>query len=106
MKSFTSLLFVISILAIVLLVKEANGKVGGKTKYLIEAVNKKGPYIGIVIPNAFELNPLLNYPEYKSSKVIIDVGDHPFQPKNPESRITLGLVAFLMIYMVFLELRT
>jgi len=25
----------------------------------IENINNKGPYIGIVVPNAFELNPLL-----------------------------------------------
>jgi hypothetical protein len=26
----------------------------------INKVNKDGPYLGIVVPNAFEMNPLLN----------------------------------------------
>lgn len=28
----------------------------------IDRVNKNGPYLGIVVPNAFEMNPLLQSP--------------------------------------------
>lgn len=67
-------LFLVSILLIVLSPQEANSATFGLAKKMIDKANKKGPYIGIVIPNLFEMNPLLNYPEYKSSKLIIDVG--------------------------------
>nr|XP_043612029.1 bark storage protein A-like [Erigeron canadensis] len=70
------LIHLILLLAIALL---ANGALFGKTKHMIDKANKKGPYIGIVIPNLFEMNPLLNYPEYKSSKLIIDAGGRRFR---------------------------
>lgn len=74
MKSVRFSLVVISVLLVVYLPYEVNGELFGHTKNMIDQANKKGPYIGIVIPNLFELNPLLNYPEYKSSQRIIDVG--------------------------------
>ena len=30
----------------------------------IVIVNKNGPYLGIVVPNAFEMNPLLQSPNF------------------------------------------
>ncbi|KAJ0811016.1 putative adenosylhomocysteine nucleosidase [Helianthus annuus] len=79
MRNVNFFLFLVSVLLIVLLPQEANGEVIGGTKRLIDKVNQKGPYIGIVIPNLFEMNPLLNYPEYKSSKLVIDVGGRRFR---------------------------
>ncbi|MFS7909083.1 hypothetical protein Hanom_Chr01g00090621 [Helianthus anomalus] len=67
MRSVNFFFFSVSVLLVVLLVQEANGAVFGETKRLIDKTNKKGPYIGVVIPNLFEMNPLLNYPEYKPS---------------------------------------
>ncbi|XP_076915834.1 bark storage protein A-like [Bidens hawaiensis] len=75
MKNVTFFVFVVSVLLIV----QGNGKRIGETKRLIHKANRKGPYIGIVIPNLFEMNPLLNYPEYKSSKLVIDVGGRRFR---------------------------
>lgn len=43
-----------------------------KTQRLINKVNKDGPYLGIVIPNMFEMNPLLNHPTFISSNLTID----------------------------------
>ncbi|POO00897.1 Nucleoside phosphorylase [Trema orientale] len=37
----------------------ANGAVSPVTKKNIDRINKRGPYFGIVAPNIFELNPLL-----------------------------------------------
>ncbi|GJW91865.1 bark storage protein A-like protein [Tanacetum coccineum] len=72
-------LFLVSISLIVLSPQEANGATFGLTKRMIDKANEKGPFIGIVIPNLFEMNPLLNYPEYKSSELIIDVGGRRFR---------------------------
>ena len=30
----------------------------------IDSVNKVGPYIGVVVPNAFEMDPLLQSPSF------------------------------------------
>lgn len=35
-------------------------------------INKEGPYLGLVIPNSFELNPLLQNPGYTPTNTIID----------------------------------
>ncbi|PIN00490.1 Adenosylhomocysteine nucleosidase [Handroanthus impetiginosus] len=42
----------------------ANGEIHGKTQRKISRANRYGPYLGIVIPNQFELNPLLQHPSY------------------------------------------
>nr|GLL50016.1 bark storage protein A-like [Ipomoea trifida] len=45
----------------------------GKTRMLIEKANEQGrPYLGLVIPNMFEMNPLLGHPSYKPSTLVID----------------------------------
>ncbi|KAL8204999.1 hypothetical protein R6Q57_010622 [Mikania cordata] len=79
MRSFKLFICFVSLLLIVLLSKKANGDLFRNTKRLINKVNKNGPYIGIVIPNLFEMNPLLNHPEYKPSRHIIDVGGRRFR---------------------------
>lgn len=50
----------------------AKGEIPRKTMHMINVANMKGPYIGVVIPNLFELNPLLQSPSYKSSNFNID----------------------------------
>ncbi|KAJ9559211.1 hypothetical protein OSB04_013825 [Centaurea solstitialis] len=72
-------LFAISVLATAFFLGDANGEACRNTRKLIEKANRKGPYLGIVIPNLFEMNPLLNYPEYHASKLIIDVGGKRFR---------------------------
>ncbi|KAK4730189.1 hypothetical protein R3W88_023177 [Solanum pinnatisectum] len=41
--------------------------------------NKKGPYLGLVIPNLFEMNPLLQRPSYKPSDLTIDYAGRRFR---------------------------
>ncbi|KAH0645213.1 hypothetical protein KY284_033097 [Solanum tuberosum] len=41
--------------------------------------NKKGPYLGLVIPNLFEMNPLLQHPSYKPSDLTIDYAGRRFR---------------------------
>ncbi|XP_076908548.1 bark storage protein A-like [Bidens hawaiensis] len=79
MRSVSFFIFAVSSLVTALLAREANGAVFGETKRLIDMANQRGPYVGIVIPNTFELNPLLNYPEYKPSKLIVDVDGRRFR---------------------------
>ena len=50
----------------------ANGEIPKKTMYLINRANIKGPYLGVIIPNTFELNPLLQSPSFTPSKLTID----------------------------------
>lgn len=42
------------------------------TQRLINKVNKDGPYLGLVIPNMFEMNPLLQHTSYKPTDLTID----------------------------------
>lgn len=54
---FIGLLMVI--LSIGNIIEEANGEISPKVLSNIKMMNKRGPYLGIVAPNNFELNPLL-----------------------------------------------
>jgi len=38
----------------------------------IAKANEEGPYLGLIIPNSFELDPLLQNPGYTPSDTIID----------------------------------
>ena len=55
--------FLIGVLVVVLfignVIEEANGEISPTVLSKIEWMNKRGPYLGIVAPNNFELNPLL-----------------------------------------------
>lgn len=42
----------------------AHGAISQLSWREISNINSKGPYIGIVVPNAFELNPLLQSPSF------------------------------------------
>ncbi|KAF8090737.1 hypothetical protein N665_0468s0014 [Sinapis alba] len=52
-------LVVVVVLLIVNVIEEANGEISPTVLSKIEWMNKRGPYLGIVAPNNFELNPLL-----------------------------------------------
>ncbi|KAL8138622.1 hypothetical protein V2J09_004623 [Rumex salicifolius] len=59
-------LFLLSIL----IALEANGEIPMKTLKAISYANRKGNYVGIVIPNTFEMNPLLQSSNFSSSFLI------------------------------------
>ncbi|KAK7251557.1 hypothetical protein RIF29_34855 [Crotalaria pallida] len=42
-------------------------------------VNQAGPYLGLIIPNSFELDPLLQNPGYTASDIIIDISGRRFR---------------------------
>lgn len=52
----------------------------------IAKANQEGPYLGLIIPNSFELNPLLQNPGYTPSDTIID-----FAGKNLSNIIIIFL---------------
>ncbi|XP_057737076.1 uncharacterized protein LOC130954353 [Arachis stenosperma] len=45
----------------------------------INAINEQGPYIGLVMPNSFELDPLLSNSEYIASGYVLDVSGRRFR---------------------------
>ncbi|XP_058780685.1 bark storage protein A-like [Vicia villosa] len=45
----------------------------------IAKINQEGPYLGLIIPNSFELNPLLQNPGYTASDEIIDFAGRRFR---------------------------
>ncbi|RIA05713.1 hypothetical protein BRARA_K01871 [Brassica rapa] len=70
--------FLIGLLVFVLfignVIEEANGEISPTVLSKIEWMNKRGPYLGIVAPNNFELNPLLTsqaYVPYPSLLLVI-----------------------------------
>lgn len=65
MESHYLMLVVLSLVVMVLDVSYAAVPVSVLKE--IDRVNKNGPYLGIVVPNAFEMNPLL-----QSSSLVID----------------------------------
>ncbi|KMT18015.1 hypothetical protein BVRB_2g032090 [Beta vulgaris subsp. vulgaris] len=57
----------------------AQGEISIRTMHLINLANNKGPYIGVVIPNLFELNPLLQSPSFTASDFTIDFSGRRFR---------------------------
>lgn len=47
-----------------------NGDISSDVQKKINSVNNKGTYLGVVIPNAFEMNPLLQSPSYSPEKTL------------------------------------
>ncbi|CAI8599812.1 unnamed protein product [Vicia faba] len=50
-----------------------------KLQKKIAKINQEGPYLGLVIPNSFELNPLLQNPGYTPTNTIIDFSGRRFR---------------------------
>lgn len=46
----------------------AYGDVPTEVQKKINSINQNGTYLGVVIPNAFEMNPLLQSPSYSPDK--------------------------------------
>ncbi|KAH7431984.1 hypothetical protein KP509_07G002800 [Ceratopteris richardii] len=73
----------------VAIVAKMSAAAGGRTEILqkVARVNEKGPYIGIVVPNAFEMNPLLNGSIFAQSPLSpIDISGRRFYIGEIESK--------------------
>lgn len=56
---------------------QADAALSAETHKSIDEANQSGPYLGLVIPNTFEMNPLLQSPNFTSTNFTIDVsGTH------------------------------
>ncbi|KAL3498456.1 hypothetical protein ACH5RR_041188 [Cinchona calisaya] len=60
-------------------VEVTNAYLHGKTRVLIDYANMNGPYLGIVVPNLYEMNPLLQHPSYKANKFVIEFQGRKFR---------------------------
>lgn len=63
----------------------SNGALSAETQMLIEEANMSGPYLGLVIPNSFEMDPLLQSPNFTSSNLFIDFSGKDMQNHNIQS---------------------
>ncbi|KAL8259583.1 hypothetical protein R6Q59_027536 [Mikania micrantha] len=73
---FSTLIF---LFIIVISQEQTYGALHGATKKKVDEANKNGPYLGLVIPNTFELDPLLNNPNYESTNRVIDYAGRRFR---------------------------
>ncbi|KAB1204375.1 Bark storage protein A [Morella rubra] len=79
-------------------VQEANGALSAKTQTNIDEANKNGPYLGLVIPNQFEMNPLLQSPSFESSNLTIDFAGRRFRfGAVGEKKVILVMTGLSMI---------
>ncbi|KAL3498453.1 hypothetical protein ACH5RR_041185 [Cinchona calisaya] len=67
-------------------VEVAKAYLHGKTRALIDYANKHGPYLGIVIPNLYEMDPLIKHPSYKASNLVIDFQGRRFRFGTVDNR--------------------
>ncbi|XP_050213870.1 bark storage protein A-like [Mercurialis annua] len=74
-------LFVIYISALFFFLKQhqAYGAISHRTLKMIDRANMNGPYLGLVIPNMFEMNPLLRSPNFTASTLVIDFSGRRFR---------------------------
>ncbi|XP_058074302.1 bark storage protein A-like [Magnolia sinica] len=63
-------ILVVFLAFMVLSVQETNGAVPRKLQREINLINSNGPYVGLVIPNTFEMNPLLQSPSYIPNEIM------------------------------------
>ncbi|GFP94459.1 bark storage protein a [Phtheirospermum japonicum] len=79
MSDFRKLLFLFTFIVLAIIPYYANGVIPENTQILLNKANKNGPYLGLVIPNLFEMNPLLQHPSYKATNLTIDVSGRRFR---------------------------
>ncbi|XWS17720.1 hypothetical protein CRYUN_Cryun33cG0091500 [Craigia yunnanensis] len=92
--------FMMLLAALILMFHEhqADGAISAETQKLIDEANMNGPYLGLVIPNLFEMNPLLQHPNYTSTNFTIDVAGRRFRfGKIVEKKVILVMTGLSMI---------
>ncbi|KAF5459022.1 hypothetical protein F2P56_023012 [Juglans regia] len=72
MKLPSFVMVLMNIVVVGISMSKAYGAISNDIGKKIERINKRGPYLGIVVPNSYEMNPLLN-----SSSFVAD-GEFPF----------------------------
>ncbi|KAJ0031556.1 hypothetical protein Pint_13216 [Pistacia integerrima] len=54
------------VLLVELFISGAYGAISQGNMRTIDGINKEGPYLGIIVPNAYEMNPLLQSPSFQT----------------------------------------
>ncbi|KAA8521809.1 hypothetical protein F0562_012482 [Nyssa sinensis] len=97
MKAFRVLVIFLYVL-VTLEPQETNAEIDGKTGKLINQANENGPYLGVVIPNLFEMNPLLESSSFNSTNLTIDFAGRRFRFGTIENKeVILVLTGLGMI---------
>ncbi|KAF6164447.1 hypothetical protein GIB67_025273, partial [Kingdonia uniflora] len=79
-------------------VQESIGAIPEIVQEKINQVNKNGPYVGLVIPNTFEMNPLLQSSSFIASETIIDFSGRRFRFGTIEGKnVILVMTGLAMI---------
>ncbi|KAJ0091092.1 hypothetical protein Patl1_13283 [Pistacia atlantica] len=54
------------VLLVELFISGVHGAISQGNMRTIDGINKEGPYLGIIVPNAYEMNPLLQSPSFQT----------------------------------------
>ncbi|XP_072960646.1 bark storage protein A [Typha angustifolia] len=73
--------FVILVCLVVLMGVVTDGATPVRTLKKVWQMNKRGPFLGVIVPNSFEMNPLLNSSSFVQNKFMphLDVGGKRFR---------------------------
>uniref|UniRef100_A0ACD5VZP5 Uncharacterized protein n=1 Tax=Avena sativa TaxID=4498 RepID=A0ACD5VZP5_AVESA len=72
---------IVVVFAVALMATAAEGYISKETWAAIGRANRHGPFVGLVVPNAFEMVPVLNSPKFVASKTVpnLDVQGRRFR---------------------------
>ncbi|EOY29721.1 Phosphorylase superfamily protein isoform 2 [Theobroma cacao] len=85
-------------LMLVLDERQADGAVSAEVQKLIHEAKLNGPYVGVVIPNLFELSPLLHNPNFTSANFTIPFSGRRFRfGAIGEKRVILVMTGLSLI---------
>ncbi|XP_020097958.1 bark storage protein A-like [Ananas comosus] len=79
-KHLTTLLLLLSALVLLIMATTSHGAIPKSTLKVVEEVNKQGPFLGLVVPNSFEMSPLLQSKSFVKDKKLpyLDIGGRRF----------------------------
>ncbi|KAG4190306.1 hypothetical protein ERO13_A07G022600v2 [Gossypium hirsutum] len=92
------MMFLVALITLIFHTHHAHGAISADTQKLIDEANMNGPYLGLLIPNLFEMNPLLQHPNYTSTNFTIDIAGRRFRfGKIVEKNVILVMTGLSMI---------
>nr|CAD1843384.1 unnamed protein product [Ananas comosus var. bracteatus] len=79
-KHLTTLPLLLSALVLLIMATTSHGAIPKSTLKMVEEVNKQGPFLGLVVPNSFEMSPLLQSKSFVQNKKLpyLDIGGRRF----------------------------
>lgn len=87
------------VLLLELFISQAYGAISEGNMRTIEGINKEGPYLGVVVPNAFEMNPLLQSPSFQPHQRL---PYFDFSGKNEKTYEDFCLLTFFIIFFFYI----